>query len=44
MFLLLGEINCSKYFVKRVSQKCISIQGCARVHNLKCKVQSISDV
>jgi hypothetical protein len=44
MVLLLGEINCSKYFVKHVSQKCISIQDCARVHYLKCKVESISDV
>jgi hypothetical protein len=41
MILLLGEINCSKYFVKRVSRKCISIKECARVHNLKFEVQSV---
>jgi len=44
MVLLLGEINCSKHFVKRVRQKCISIQDCARVRNLKCKVESISEI
>jgi len=44
MVLLLGEINCSKYFVKHVSQECISIQDCARVHNLKFEVEIISEI
>ena len=44
MILLLGEINCSKYFAKRVSGKCISIKECTRLHNLKCEVQFLSDI
>jgi len=41
MVLLLGEIDCSKYFVKCVSQKFISVQDCAILHNLKCEFKSV---
>jgi hypothetical protein len=38
------KINCSKYILKRVTKKCTSIQDCAILYNLKCEVQSISEI
>jgi len=42
--LLLDEIDCSKYCVKRVSQKCISVLACAILYNRKCEVESINEI